>query len=294
MSLHRRAVAVCCALLTAVSVGAQRVEARLGAPSSPPLRNAADTTPPAGEKSGHGPFGIPRRDSSWWVPLASTVLPGAGQALLGQNRFVAYLAVEGYVVADYLSNGALETRERNRSRALANDVARALFPGSRPRGTWAYYESMEHFVESGVFNRFPGGEFSPEVDPVTYNGWLWLDVRRRFWNNPSVEPDHGSKQYRDALNEYIARAVRDEMRWSWRNAQLEQDLYRRSILIKNQAAHTATSLLGLLVANRLLSTVDAFITLRLRGAAGAVTSPGSPTSLSVTVPWAPFGRSSKP
>jgi hypothetical protein len=289
-----RAVAVLYALLAVSPAGAQRIERRLAPASQEPARAPSDTTQPARERNGRGPLGIPRRDSSWWVPLASTVLPGAGQALLGQNRFVAYLAVEGYVVADYLSNAALETRERNRSRALANDVARALFPGSRPRGTWAYYESMEHFVESGVFNRFPGGEFSPEVDPVTYNGWLWLDVRRRFWNNPGVEPDHGSKQYRDALNEYIARAVRDEMRWSWRNAQLEQDLYRRSILIKNQAAHTATSLLGLLVANRLLSTVDAFVTLRLRGAAGAVSSPDSPTSLSVTVPWAPFGRSNSP
>jgi hypothetical protein len=280
----------CCALLGGSSASAQRIEQRFLAPLHAPLIVAPDSSHPMADSLRLRALRQPHRDSSWWVPLASTVLPGTGQALLGQDRFIAYLAVEGFVILDYFKFSAQEQSERTRSLALALDVARSLFPGPHPVGSWPYYESMERYIESGVFNRAPGGEVSPEVDPVTYNGWLWLDVRRRYWDNPNVEPAHTSQPYRDALNEYIARAVRDEMRWSWRNAQLEQDIYRRSIHQKNQAAQSATSLLNALAVNHLLSTLDAFITLRLRGGAGA---DGAPTSLSMTIPWAPFGRTTR-
>ena len=196
-----------------------------------------------------------------------------------------------------LKSSGEERRERDRSRALARDVARSAFGGARPVGPWLYYESMEHFVESGVFNRFPDAEFTPEADVLTFNGWLWLDVRQRYWDNPNVEPAHTSAPYRKALNEYIARAVRDDGRWSWRNAQLEQDVFRRTIKRKNQAARSATEMLGLLAANHLLSTVDAFVTMRLRGLAGATGGTagagGRGTRLELSIPWAPLGRAQR-
>jgi hypothetical protein len=283
-------LSVYCAVASATAA-AQRVEERFPARAS--ARAVPDSAPRTHEALRLGALHLPRRDSAWWVPLTSTVLPGTGQALLGQDRFVAYLAVEGYVIFDYLKVSAEQRDERTRSRVLARDVARAVFGGARPIGEWKYYESMEKFVESGVFDRFPvpGGDVSPEVDPSTYNGWLWLDVRQRFWDNPNLEPGHSTKPYVDALTEYRARAVRDAYRWSWRNAQLEQDIYRRSIRRENQAAHAASALVNALVVNRLLSTVDAFITLRLRTGRPAG---GEPASLTATVPWAPFGRSRGP
>ena len=68
------------------------------------------------------------------MPLASAVVPGTGQALLGQDRFIAYLAVEGFAFLGYLDQHAEQLRERNRFQSLASDVARSLFPGERPVG----------------------------------------------------------------------------------------------------------------------------------------------------------------
>lgn len=247
----------------------------------------ADIDAAARPAPGISPVSIPRRDSSWRVPLASLVLPGAGQLLLGQDRFVAYLAVEGFALLGFIDQSREARRERDRYRGLARDIARSSFPGSRPVGPWAYYETMEHYIESGVFDRFPGGEFSPETDQSTTNGALWLLARQTYWRSPSVEPDHASAEYRRAIAMYIDRAVRPEFRYSWRNAQLEQDLYRRSIAHANQAYRDATTQVAMLIANHLLSGIDAFVTLRLRGGLGAS---GPPASLSASLRWAPFGR----
>jgi hypothetical protein len=97
-----------------------------------------------------GPIAIPRRDSSWWVPLASATVPGTGQALPGPDRFIAYLAVEGFALLGYLDQHAEQLRERDRFQSLASSVARSLFPCDRPVGQSAYYESMELYIESGV------------------------------------------------------------------------------------------------------------------------------------------------
>jgi hypothetical protein len=251
----------------------------------------ADSQPAAPAKIRLGPISIPRRDSSWWVPLASAAVPGSGQALLGQNRFVAYLAVEVWAFLEYLDQHGQQQRSTARYQSLASNVARSLFPGERPPGTWAYYEIMEHYIESGVFNLTPGGAFTPEVDITTYNGAAWLLARQTYWTNPNVQPDPASSQYRQALAFYTARAIQPQYRFSWRNAQLEQDVYTQEIEVRNQAARDARTQLGILLANHLLSMVDAYVTLRVHGGLGA---PGAPTSLQATIPWAPFGRPSRP
>ena len=285
--MRRTVLAVASLTLLNGSASAQRVEARIsGAPRAAARSDGDSLTNTRISLRARLPR-VPRRDSSWWVPLASAVLPGTGQALLGQDRFVGYLAIEGYLLLDYFNVHTEETRQRDRSRALARDVARALFPGPRPIGSWAYYESMETYLESGVFNRFPGGELAPEGDPATFNGNVWLLARKNFWRDPNTEPNHDDATYRRSINFYTANAVKNEFFWSWRNAQLEQDLFRRAIVQRNSASRQATTLLGVLSLNHLLSTVDAFVTLRLRGGAGAA---DSPTSLEATLPWAPFGR----
>jgi hypothetical protein len=290
MRLARAALVLLYALQPAVSP-AQRIGGRISPPAvaatvAPDFRR--DSIPALRNRIHLGPLSIPRRDSSWWVPLASGVMPGAGQALLGQDRFIGYVAMEAYALLSALDRSAEERLQTHRYQSLALDVARAFVLGNRPVGNWPYYESMEKYIESGVFNAgAPGGDFTPETDVTTYNGFIWLDVRQRWWTNPYVEPDHSSSQYRNAFNEYLARAYRPEMRWSWRNAQLEQDNYRQIINLKNQVHHDATTALGVLAANHLLSMIDAFVTVRLRGGAGAG---GTPSELSLTVPWAPFGH----
>jgi hypothetical protein len=255
---------------------------------SRPAREAGDDSTAVPRKIRIGPIAIPRRDSSWWVPLASAALPGTGQALLGQNRFVAYLAVEGFALLGYLDQHAEQNRERDRFQALASNVARALYPGDRPTGPWAYYELMEHWKESGVFNIVPGGTFTPEPDATTYNGAAWLLARQTYWADPNVQPDPASAEYRKALSFYTARAVQPQYRWSWSNAAFEKDVYVQTVERANQAARDARTQLGILLGNHLLSMVDAYVTLRVHGGLGA------PTTFSATIPWAPFGRDSRP
>ena len=216
-------------------------------------------------------LGLPMRDSAWWVPLASAAVPGYGQKLLGQDRFIAYLAVEAYALASHFNAKAGSDREVRRYRALARDVARAFVPGNAAIGSWDYYELLEKHLESGVYNRTPGtGVFSPEINLSTFNGEVWLRARQLSnWPDVDVEPDHGSPAYRAAVAYYATRAVAPEFRWSWHNAQLEKDLYRQTIVRANDYSRDARQFLAVIAVNHALAMVDAFVTLRLRGGVGA-------------------------
>lgn len=190
---------------------------------------------------------------------------------LGQSRFIAYLAVEAWAAVGYLNGEAAARHERARYLTLAREVARAFVLGNEKVGNWNYYESMEKHVESGVFDRTPGtGSFSPETDTATYNGAVWLRARQLSrWPDPNVEPPHTSAEYSAALAYYAQHAVADAYRWTWRNAQLEWDAYKQSIRRRNDASREAANYLSILAANHVLSAVDAFVTIRLRGGLGA-------------------------
>jgi UPF0042 nucleotide-binding protein len=74
--------------------------------------------------------------------------------------------------------------------------------------------------------------------------------------------------YAEALAYYESRAIPQAYGWSWRNAQLEKDVYIRTIGRSNDAYRRATTDLVALIANHLLSAVDAFASVRLIQAAG--------------------------
>jgi hypothetical protein len=291
---RRGALIVACIGLVAFRANAQMtpqpVGVTAGARPATPAPNI-DTVGGSPKRIRLGPLSIPRRDSSWWVPLASAVVPGSGQALLGQDRFIAYLALETFALLGYVDQHKAQLRATSQYQALASNVARSLYSTDRPVGDWAYYELMEHWIESGVFNLVPGGTFTPEADVTTYNGAAWLLARQTYWNDPNIQPDTTSAAYRKSITFYLARAIQPQYRFSWRNAQLEQDVYIQKIQERNQAARDARLQLGILIANHLLSMVDAYVTLRVHGGLGA---PGAPTSLAATIPWAPFGRPSNP
>jgi hypothetical protein len=282
-----RALLVACIALFPLAAGAQLQPAPAGIVMRSRPTPEADTGA-VRRKIRIGPIAIPRRDSSWWVPFASAAMPGTGQALLGQDRFIAYLAVEGFALLGYLDQRAEQNRQRDRFQSLASNVARALYPGDHPAGNWAYYELLEHWKESGVFNLVPGGTFTPESDPLTYNGASWLLARQTYWTDPNVQPDPTSAEYRSAIAFYTARAVQPQFRWSWTNAAFEKDVYVQTVERANQAARDARTQMGILIGNHLLSMVDAYVTLRVHGGLGA------PTTFSATIPWAPFGRGSQP
>jgi hypothetical protein len=208
-----------------------------------------------------------KKDSSGatpWSVLASAIVPGTGQAWLGQDRFVAYLAVEAYAWARYAADAREGRQARTSYRNLASQVARRPFSATRPVGDFDYYERMEKFVASGAFDAIPGGDLDPETDTATANGAIWLLARQTYWSNPAVAPSRDSAEYKFAEEFYRERAVRPEYRWSWGNAQLEYAEYRRTIRRSNNAYRNSLEDLGLVIANHALSTVDAFITVRLR------------------------------
>jgi hypothetical protein len=209
----------------------------------------------------------PRNDSSppratAWSVLASSVIPGAGQALLNQDRVVAYLAVEAYAWARYAADAREGRRARASYRNLAAEVARRPFSMTRPVGDFDYYERMEKFVASGAFDAIPGGPLDPETDTTTANGAIWLLARQTYWSSPDVPAS--AQEYTNAELFYRDRAVGSEFQWSWSNASLEYAEFRRTIRRSNNAYRASLQDLGLVIANHALSTVDAFITVRLR------------------------------
>lgn len=212
---------------------------------------------------------VPERRAPWWAPVASAVLPGAGQFAMGQQRSVGYGVAEAYLLLQALGAQRDGQRQREAYRSLAASVARARFAASPAVGDWDYYESMEKFLESGVFDRVPGGGVDPELDESTFNGARWLLARQIYWRDPGVTPPVTSPEYQRALAFYEARAVRDPYRWSWRDAQLEQDVYRQTITEANRSFQRAVTLTGIVWMNHLASLVDAYVSLRIRRYGGA-------------------------
>ena len=88
----------------------------------------------------------------------------------------------------------------------------------------------------------------------------------------------------------MQRAVTPAFLWSWQDAQLEQDVFRRTIARSNDAYRRAAQDLAVVIANHVLSTVDAYVTVRLRGrnvlsgAARSSVSPRDSYSILVALP----------
>ena len=234
------------------------------APAAPPQapaavdRNAA--RPPVVPEAAAMP--VWRRP--WVRPLASLVMPGAGQLLGGRDRGVVYLAVEVWFVARALAWGQQGRQLRAQFQTLAFDVARRPFTAARVDGPWEYYETMSHYAESGPYNMsaVPGG-FAPPTDTLTFNGAMWLLARRNYFENPDSLPPPTDPRYQAAVAFYRQRAFGDAFRWSWKNARLEMDVYSQTIHDSDNAYRAATNYLGAILANHLSSFVDAFITTRL-------------------------------
>jgi len=201
-------------------------------------------------------------------PLASLLVPGTGQLLAHQDRGAVYLAAEVYLVSRFLQLDHEALAEARRFQDLAFDVARRSFVPMRRDTIFEYYEQMERFAESGSYDADSGPAFVPEADPQTYNGAVWLLARRTFWEDPNVPPDPTSPQYWRALQFYQARAVGPNFLWSWRDHSLEHEVFRDYIKRSDTAFRRAQNQIGLLLANHVLSAVDALISARMSAAAG--------------------------
>jgi hypothetical protein len=203
------------------------------------------------------------RSRLWLPPLASLVVPGSGQLLRKRDRGMVYLAAEAFILSRFLQLTHDGRRGADRYRDLAFAVARRGFTSARRDTVFEYYEIMERFASSGEYDRNPTGVFTPEDDPGTYNGSVWLLARRTFFPDINNPPPPGSQPYLDAVTFYRAHAVGPDFRWSWHDAALEQQEYRATIRSSDDAFRSAQNQLGLLLANHLVSAIDALISSRL-------------------------------
>jgi hypothetical protein len=264
---------------------AARADSSRGAGPRPDDRALLAAPPRVGRIPLTGPWNEARRDrhAPWWAPVASALAPGSGQAALGHDRWLAYAALEGVAWLRFGADHEEARREARGYRRIADRVARALYaPGTPRAGDFEYYETMEKWIASGVYDALPDGDLQPETDESTFNGAMWLLARQTYWARVDEPPLPESEAFRNAMAFYERRAIRPEFRWSWRDAQLEQDLYRRTILRSNAASRRATQDLAAVLANHVLSTVDAYITVRLRRRAGPL---GGETRIEATLPW---------
>lgn len=206
---------------------------------------------------------VPLSKRPWIRPIASLLVPGSGQLLAGQSRGLVYLAGEVWLLARAVALRQDSRRESAFFRTLAYTVARSRFGYARTDGPWPYYEELGRYIESGVYDAGPPPGFAPESDTSTYNGHIWELARRTFFEDPDSIPPPSSPEYAAAIGFYRGRAVGDAFRWSWRDARLEQDVYRASIRASDEAYRTATNYLGAVLLNHLVSAVDAFVGTRL-------------------------------
>jgi hypothetical protein len=217
-------------------------------------------------------FLVAPEHAAWVPPLASAIMPGTGQLLAGHDRGAVYLVTETFLLARFVSEQREAGREADRFRDLAFEVARRSFgPGLRDTA-FGYFEELAKFIESGPFDMDPGAPLVPPLDDRTFNGHIWRLARETFFQHPDSFPGPDAEEYQRALEFYRRRAVGPNFQWSWRGAGLEHDLFRQTMRASDRAFRTATQHLGALLANHLLSAIDAFVSHRLTagGAPGTI------------------------
>jgi hypothetical protein len=198
-----------------------------------------------------------------------------------QTRAAGYAALELYSWLQYAESRRDARRFRQEYQRIARNTARQPCPNPCPNGDWNYYERLEspRYVGSGRFDAVPGGAIDPETADSTYNGEVWLLARELYFGDQSELPPSDAR-YQSALAYYQRNAYTEPFAWSWRNGQAQLAEYRLAIARRNSADQSATNALGVVIANRVLSLVDAFVTVRVRSL-GA----GRPAEFSARVPW---------
>lgn len=192
---------------------------------------------------------------------ASLAIPGSGQAALGVRRWPLYLLAEAgfwWLWADARSDFH---RSSDGYRDLAWNVAR-IPDGPRRDGAWSYYETMSHYVSSGAFDADAAAGLQPEEDPETWNGTVWEIARGIYL--PGGVADPTSPGYEDALAWYRGRAAGPGFLWSWAGRGAELTRFRALIGSADDARRTQTTALGLILANHLVSAIDALLVARMR------------------------------
>lgn len=231
----------------AIGAGAQRVD-----PAGATARSRSDSIASSTFRlSTNGPRASAQ--ALRFAPIASAIAPGAGQLMLGHDRFIAYAAVEVLTWWKYIKDSQEQNRQEALFKELARGAARSHFSTTLPDGGWSYYELMRDWLESGRYSQSDAGPIIPETNDSTYNGTRWQLAQATHINDPV-----------GALAEYEQLAIKPEFRWSWKNAGLQYDIFKRTTQNRNDAYYAGVADLAVIAANHVLSMVDAYIAFRLQ------------------------------
>ncbi len=199
--------------------------------------------------------------------LYSLVVPGLSQRALGQQRWVAYLALEAWAWVQLFSYRSEGKDLQGSYRDLAWNVARRISQGPRTEGPFEYYEALTKYNASGAYDRDPSRPGTqPETDSTTFNGSVWKLAREIFLPSGSDPPDEESPEYQRALEYYLQRSYDPRFAWVWGENTLQQARYSELIEESDENLRRSTTLVGVLIANHLLSAFDGFVSARLRQA----------------------------
>jgi len=199
-------------------------------------------------------------------PVAATagrslLVPGWGQWHLGQRRGWGYAFLEAGLWAAHFELRASGRGYRNQYRDVAWSDAR-IASGDRVEGAWAYYEAMTEWTRSGAFDSDPThAGVQPEEDASTFNGAKWALARGIFFP-PGSTPTESDPAYQQALAYYEKHAYGPEYLWDWTGKEAGLQQYRHLINLSDQRFRQASATLGAVLANHVLSAIDAYVSAR--------------------------------
>lgn len=207
----------------------------------------------------------------------SLVLPGWGQLELDQRRGWAYALAEVTLWVVWADRRAAGRDVRDQYRDFAWETGR-IRAGARVDGPFAYYETLTKWVRSGAYDADPGLDgVQPEEDPSTFNGSIWARARGLFLPS-GTPPDPNDPGYGQALDYYRSRAYGSEFLWDWSGRDEDQQALGSLIARSDERFRQATAALGAVLANHMLSGVDAFVSARLRATSTIRLAPPSEPS----------------
>ena len=200
--------------------------------------------------------------------VASALLPGAGQFYLKEERWVPFAAIEAWAWISYANQKSRGRSLEQRYRNLAWDVARRVCGCVRRDTAFAYYEAMKDFNESGRFDIDEGIDgIQPDTNQTAYNGSQWQRAKELYMGGQELPP--GTAQHDSAIAYYRRNAVPTNYRWTWLDSPLEQDAFGRLIEQSDDALRVSTRALGLILANHVVSAIDALVAARLQAVRGS-------------------------
>ncbi len=188
--------------------------------------------------------------------LLSLSLPGLGQHRQGKSRKWIFAGLEVVAWSVYLERRSAGGALRNDYRDFAWEEGR-LQAGTRVDGDFDYYETLSKWNRSGAFDRDAvSGGLQPEEDPATFNGMIWIRAQGIFLGGGGQPGDPG---YAEALEFYEARAYQAEFLWDWSRSPAGRVRLGELISESDSRFRTATTAVGIVIANHLVSAVDAFL-----------------------------------